>query len=82
MSAKQAASDRAPFIAELEATFLEELDERLRSMEVALVEIERPTDPAALRAALEAFGRDAHSLKGGAQLVGREALAQIAHALE
>jgi two-component system chemotaxis sensor kinase CheA len=70
------------FAAELEATFLAELDERLRSMEAALVEIERPTNDSALRAALEAFARDAHSLKGGAQLVGRERLAQIAHALE
>lgn len=82
MSGKQAPSRMLSFAAELEATFFEELDERLRSMEAALVEIERPTDRAALRAALEAFGRDAHSLKGGAQLVGRDALAQIAHALE
>jgi two-component system chemotaxis sensor kinase CheA len=70
------------FAEELEATFLEELDERLRSMEAALVRIERPTDPKAMAAALESFGRDAHSLKGGAQLVGRSGLARIAHALE
>ncbi|MDO8485722.1 MAG: response regulator [Candidatus Limnocylindrales bacterium] len=82
MSGNRAPAGMLSFAAELEATFLEELDERLRSMEAALVEIERPTDRAALRAALEAFGRDAHSLKGGAQLVGRDALAQIAHALE
>lgn len=70
------------FAAELEETFLEELEERLWSMETALVEIERPTDRTTLRVALDNFSRDAHSLKGGAQLVGRDALAQIAHALE
>lgn len=76
-------TSRAPaFAAELEATFLEELGERLRSMEAALIEIERPADHSTLRVALEDFSRDAHSLKGGAQLVGRDGLARIAHALE
>lgn len=82
MTISGAPPERSSFLEELEATFLEELDERLRSMEAALVGIERPPDPASLRSALEAFGRDAHSLKGGAQLVGREGLARIAHALE
>ena len=82
MNRKVASSATDSFVAELEATFLEELDERLRSMEGALIEIERPTDQETLRATLELFGRDAHSLKGGAQLVGRDALAQVAHALE
>lgn len=70
------------FAAELEATFTEELRDRLRSMEASLVLVERPPDGESRREAIAALGRDAHSLKGGAQLVGRDAIARIAHALE
>lgn len=72
----------ASFLAELEATFQEELDDRLRSMEAALLVIERPPNDAEFGTALESFARDAHTIKGSAQLVGRDALARVAHALE
>lgn len=68
--------------AELEETFREELSERLHEMEGAVLELERESSPEMRQAALERLARDAHSLKGGAQLLGHEVVARIAHALE
>lgn len=67
---------------ELSATFDAELQERLESMNNALVELERGAAGAARRELVELLFRDAHSLKGGAQLLGRGDLATIAHAAE
>ncbi len=69
-------------IAQLEATFAEEIEERLQTMVAALLELERARTPRRRQTALQTLGRDAHNLKGGAQLVGRNEIATLAHALE
>lgn len=76
------ATDKAGFLAQLDATFREELGDRLGTMQTSMLELERAEDPGARRLALDALARDAHSLKGGGQLVGRVKIAALAHALE
>jgi chemotaxis protein histidine kinase CheA len=67
--------------AELDATFLEELAERLPQMDAAATRLEG-TDGADRQGALQQLARQAHSLKGGAQIVGRTEIARLAEALE
>ncbi|HEY6004427.1 MAG TPA: Hpt domain-containing protein, partial [Anaeromyxobacter sp.] len=63
----------------LVATFLAEAEETLAHMEQVLVSVEAaPSDEALLH---ELF-RDAHTLKGGAAIVGFDAVRDLAHELE
>ena len=68
--------------AELDATFQEELDDRLPAMANAVETISRTSGSADRGALLEGLARHAHSVKGGAQLVGRTEIARLADALE
>lgn len=70
--------------AELARRFGEELDERIPRMERSLERLLAPDgdDPRSTRETLAALGLDAHSIKGGAQLVGRPEVGRLAEALE
>jgi HPt (histidine-containing phosphotransfer) domain-containing protein len=68
--------------AELDETFRDELHERLARMTHALAQLDRAADPDARAATLDQLARDAHSVKGGAMLVGRQHIARLAAALE
>ena len=67
---------------ELEETFRAELEERLETLNGALLELEQGVSKARGRELLDSLFRDMHSLKGGAQLVGKSDLAAVAHAAE
>lgn len=67
---------------ELEATFAAEAQERLRNIERDLLALETGGLATAPRELLEALTRDAHSLKGAAQIVGLRDVSLVAHALE
>lgn len=60
-------------------TFLVEADERLTSMEEALVALERGPDDGDL---LQAIFREAHTLKGNAWCLGLTQVSEFAHAME
>jgi len=63
--------------------FAQEGRRRLRSLAEAALLLEAPSgDPAAARELVDAMFRDAHSLKGGAAVVGLTDLCRVAHALE
>jgi HPt (histidine-containing phosphotransfer) domain-containing protein len=72
--------------AELELTFREELRVRVPRMLEALERLQSPADKASAepsrQALLDDLGRDAHSVKGGAQVVGQVEIASLAQALE
>lgn len=67
---------------ELDETFREELDKRLTRMADALAELDRAPDPEARGGIVGQLARDAHSVKGGAMLVGRRQIGRVAGALE
>lgn len=75
-------STNRQLVDELAETFNAELEERLESMNSALLDLERGASGSGEGGLVEALFRDAHSLKGGAQLLGRDELAEIAHAME
>ena len=64
---------------ELRQVFLAELDAALATMEAALVELETQPGDAGL---VETLFRAAHTVKGGAAMVGFAGMAEFAHALE
>lgn len=68
--------------AELDQTFLAELGERLPRMEAALADLRSAKAESERSSTLEELTRHAHSLKGGALLVGRVEIARLAAALE
>jgi chemotaxis protein histidine kinase CheA len=68
--------------AELDGTFLGELGERLAAMREALAALEAGSPGLDRRATLGDLTRHAHSVKGGALLVGRHEIARLAGALE
>jgi chemotaxis protein histidine kinase CheA len=68
--------------AELDATFLGELGERLPAMSAALAALEAGSSGLERSAALEEITRHAHSVKGGAMVVRRHEIARLAGALE
>jgi chemotaxis protein histidine kinase CheA len=68
--------------AELDPTFLAELGERLPRMEVALADLDSAMAESERGSTLEELTRHAHSIKGGAMLVGRDEIASLAAALE
>jgi chemotaxis protein histidine kinase CheA len=68
--------------AELDATFLGELGERLPAMNAALAALDAGTSGPNRSATLEELTRHAHSVKGGAMLVRRQEIARLAGALE
>lgn len=67
---------------DLRRMFDAERDARLSSMEATLLELSGTAGERARHGAVDALLRDAHSLKGAAQLVGHREVARIAHALE
>lgn len=75
-------TDEHQLIGELEETFRAELEERLETMNGALLELEQGVSAPRRSELLQSLFRDAHSLKGGAQLIGRTEVAAVAHAAE
>ena len=67
---------------ELAATFAVEVQERLRSLERDLLALETAPDGPAAVELLTRLTRDAHSLKGAAQVVALPDVSAVAHALE
>jgi len=63
--------------------FAQEGRKRLRSLAESALLLDAPSgDPAATRELVDAMFRDAHSVKGGAAVVGLLDLSRVAHALE
>jgi chemotaxis protein histidine kinase CheA len=67
---------------ELEAAFERELDWRVPALAAAVAELHAPADLAGAKTSLGALATHAHSIKGGAMLVGRLGLASLAEAIE
>lgn len=63
----------------LRQVHLAESEERLVTMESAILDLERVPDS---EAPIEALQRDAHTLKGNAGIFGFDSIAQLAHAFE
>lgn len=63
----------------LRQVHLAESEERLVTMESAILDLERRPDS---EAPIEALQRDAHTLKGNAGIFGFDSIAQLAHAFE
>lgn len=63
--------------AEIKHQFLEEVEEHIRAIESALLELTNSKNTS-----LDAVLRAAHSIKGGAAMMGFETLSQLAHRLE
>lgn len=63
----------------LRQVHLAESQERLATMEAAILDLERKPKS---EAPIEALQRDAHTLKGNAGIFGLESIAQLAHAFE
>jgi len=63
----------------LRQVHLAESEERLVTMESAILDLERVPDS---EAPIEALQRDAHTLKGNAGIFGFDSMAQLAHAFE
>jgi chemotaxis protein histidine kinase CheA len=78
----QPALDPGQFRAEREQAFSAELGDRLPAMRRALETLSSTSDTGTHADALDALVRHAHSLKGGAQLVGNAPIARLADALE
>ena len=65
--------------AEFLGIFRDEANERLDSMSTALLAIE---DGRASVDAIDSLFRDAHTIKGGAGMLGLDAISELAHAVE
>ncbi|HQZ17709.1 MAG TPA: Hpt domain-containing protein, partial [Vicinamibacteria bacterium] len=63
----------------LRQVHLAESEERLVTMESAILDLERHPES---EAPIEALQRDAHTLKGNAGIFGFDSIAQLAHAFE
>lgn len=71
--------DRSGLAARLLATFVDELDEQLRTLDADLLALERdPADAEHLRSVF----RVAHTLKGAARAAGVRGIEEVCHALE
>jgi CheY-like chemotaxis protein len=84
MSGRTGSSDKGPADADhdLQRMFGAELDARLSSMEAALLELSAAAGERARHSAVDALLRDAHSLKGAAQMIGQREVVRIAQVLE
>ena len=68
--------------AELREIFEAELTERVQAMDLDLLALERAEGPDARRPAVNGLLRNAHSLKGGAQIIDERAIADLCDAVE
>lgn len=70
------------FLSDLKQTFLEEAAEHLASLNHLLLTIEKSEDRTERQGLLKEIFRKAHSLKGGAAVVGLDEIQKLAHLLE
>lgn len=76
---ERAPGDRSGLAARLLATFVDELEEQLRTLDADLLALERdPSDAERLRSVF----RVAHTLKGAARAAGVRGIEEVCHALE
>ncbi len=74
--------DKAKLLLQLKATFLDELDDHVRSLNHVLLELEKSPSPDAFQELMGTAFRTAHSLKGASRVVEIPAIGSTCHQLE
>jgi two-component system chemotaxis sensor kinase CheA len=74
--------DRAKLLLRLMATFLDELDEHVRTLNRGVLALEKDSSSGDRGAVLAELFRAAHSLKGAARAVAQPAIEQVCHHIE